>query len=186
MTQTHPSLLIISGTDRPGSKAKEISLFLQKRTEELTSVKPKILCLTDYPLADLVGGPYKNRPESIERFNEPLLAADGLIFVIPEYNGSFPGILKLFIDHLPFPSALKNKHVALVGESSGYFGGLRAVEQWQMVMAYRYANVFQERIFIPAVGKEFDAQSGLTDPIKAGLLDSMLTNFVAQIIRDSA
>lgn len=140
--------------------------------------------MTDFPLADVAGGPYKQKPASVEQFNVPFMNADGLIFVVPEYNGSFPGILKLFIDHLPFPAALKDKHVALVGEASGYFGGLRAVEQLQMVMAYRYARVFNERMFIPAVGKEFDPASGLVDPFKAQLLDSMLTHFVEQVQRD--
>jgi NAD(P)H-dependent FMN reductase len=83
--------------------------------------------------------------------------------VTPEYNGSFPGVLKYFIDLLKFPESFEQKPVAYVGESSGEWGGLRAVEQLQMVFGYRHAHQYPVRVFIPNVNKLFDAGGKLLD-----------------------
>lgn len=136
-----------------------------------------ILDMADFPIADVAAGPYGKTPSSVEAFNQPFLDADGVIFVIPEYNGSFPGILKLFIDYLPHPEALKGVPVGYVGNASGYFGGLRAVEQLQMVCGYRYARSFEERVFIPAVHKDFDPEKGILDEFRNSLMESFLEHF---------
>jgi hypothetical protein len=45
-------------------------------------------------------------------WQEKVDALDVLVFVIPEYNGSYPGILKAFIDALAFPRSLQGKRTA--------------------------------------------------------------------------
>ena len=68
--------------------------------------------------------------------------------VVPEYNGSFPGILKYFIDLLPFPESFDCRPVSYVGVSAGQWGALRAVEQLQLVFGYRNAYVHPPRTFL--------------------------------------
>jgi len=58
-----------------------------------------------------------------------VLMAAGLHVVLPEYNGSYPGVLKYFIDMLKFPESFENKPAAFVGVANGQWGALRAVEQ---------------------------------------------------------
>ena len=180
------NILILSGTDRHGSNAERVSRYVAGLYSQQEGINAKVVSLSEYPLASLAGGPYKNRPDDVIQFNEPFMQADGIVFVVPEYNGSFPGILKLFIDHLPFPDALKDRPVAFIGEASGYFGGLRAVEHLQMVAAYRYAVMFPERVFIPAVHKEFDPEHGLSDPLRQSLLVSQCRHFPDFIRRHRA
>lgn len=67
----------------------------------------EVISLADFPLEEVVGGRYGKKLPAVEAFRKPILEADGLVFVIPEYNGSFPGILKMFIDYLPFPGLSK-------------------------------------------------------------------------------
>ena len=69
-----------------------------------------------------------------------VLDAAGLHVVTPEYNGSFPGVLKYFIDMLKFPESFDRKPVAFLGEAAGTWGGLRSVEQLQMIFGYRNAT----------------------------------------------
>jgi|TARA_R100001163_G_C5066398_1_gene204794 NAD(P)H-dependent FMN reductase len=149
------------------------------------NVKAKVVSLEDFPLADVVGGKYGKEITSIKKFREPILEADGIIFVIPEYNGGFPGILKMFIDYLPFPGAFEKMPMAFVGEASGAFGALRPVEQFQMIANYRNALQFPERVFIPRVSKEFDPETGLVDDFKQKLLDSQVENFI-KFVRDNS
>ncbi|HEV8608144.1 MAG TPA: NAD(P)H-dependent oxidoreductase, partial [Tepidisphaeraceae bacterium] len=87
----------------------------------------------------------------------------GLHVITPEYNGSFPGVLKYFIDMLKFPESFDRKPVAFVGEAAGVWGGLRAVEQLQMIFGYRNAHSYPDRVFIPAVKDKFDAAGNFTD-----------------------
>lgn len=175
---------IISSTDRPGSWALKVSKYVAG-LYNLKAVKAEIISLKDFPLADVVGGKYGKEIPSVERFRDPIINADGLVFVIPEYNGSFPGILKMFIDHLPFPKAFEKMPIAFIGESMGAFGALRAVEQFQMIANYRNALQFPERVFIPRVSNEFDPISGLKDVFKQGLLESQTTNFI-KFVRDNS
>ncbi|MDR9446677.1 MAG: NAD(P)H-dependent oxidoreductase [Balneolaceae bacterium] len=182
---TPQKITIVCGTDRPGSKSRLVTDYIYGRLADQASnadttsqaMELTILDMADFPTADVAAGPYGKTPSSVEAFNQPFLDADGVIFVIPEYNGSFPGILKLFIDYLPHPEALQGVPVGYVGNSAGYFGGLRAVEQLQMVCGYRYARSFEERIFIPAVNKEFDPEKGILHDFRNSLMESFLEQF---------
>jgi len=176
-------LKIISGTDRPGSYSLRISRYLKQRYGELNDVVAGIIDLQDFPIDKVAGGRYGDEISSIEQFNEPVLSADGLVVVCPEYNGGYPGILKMFVDYLPFPAALEKKPVCFVGEASGAFGALRAVEQLQQVFGYRNAHIFPERVFIPRVKINFDEKEGIKDALQQQLLDSQIRNF-AQFVSD--
>ncbi len=144
--------LIISGTNRPGSRSHQVALFVQKLyMNQGDSVD--LLDLAKLPLNELAEQSYgKNNSaiwnEAIEKVN----AAEGLIFVVPEYNGSFPGALKLFIDHWSYPESFDSRPVCFIG-LGGIFGGLRPIEHLQQVMNYRNAYVFPQRLFLFQIHK---------------------------------
>jgi multimeric flavodoxin WrbA len=96
-------LAIIVGTDRPNSKSQDMAVYVKEQYSK-RGVDAHIFSMADFPLGSVVGGPYGKEIPEIEAFRAPILACDALLFVIPEYNGSFPGVLKVFIDYLPFPS----------------------------------------------------------------------------------
>lgn len=171
-----PKITILSGTDRPGSMALKVSKFVQKQFED-KGAETDLVSLEDYPLQDVAGGKYGTKIPSVVSFNERVLDTDGLVMVIPEYNGSFPGILKVFIDYLPFPAAFEKLPIAFIGEAAGAFGSLRSVEQMQMIANYRNAYLFPERVFMQRVGTIFNEENGITDELTANLMDSLVTNF---------
>ncbi|MFU8860182.1 MAG: NADPH-dependent FMN reductase [Cyclonatronaceae bacterium] len=170
-------IVLFSATDRPNSKALEIAGYLQRKFRN-EDVLPEIITLEDYPLASVAGGRYGDTIPKVEAFNDRILGSDGVVFIVPEYNGSFPGILKMFIDYLPFPRAFKNLPLAFIGEASGAFGGLRAVEQLQQICGYRNALMFPERVFIQRVNQNFSPETGVVDSRTNDFLDSMIRNFV--------
>lgn len=167
---------IISATDRPGSNALKVARYISPRYEEL-GADVEIISLCDYPIKDVAGGKYGQKIKSVEKFNNSVLVADALVIIVPEYNGSFPGILKLFIDYLPYPRGLEKVPVCIVGESSGTFGALRAVEQLQAVFGYRNAYIFPERVFIPRVTQNFDQETGIQNTFLQELLIDQIRNF---------
>lgn len=171
------NLKIISSTDRPNSNALRVSNYV-KTLYEKQGIDIEVISLEDFPLEEVKGGKYGKELPAVEKFRKPIVEADGLIFVIPEYNGSFPGILKLFVDYLPFPKAFEKMPMAFIGEAAGAFGALRSVEQFQMIANYRNALQFPERVFIPRVKDEFEEGKGLKDSFKQDLLESQTINFI--------
>jgi NAD(P)H-dependent FMN reductase len=171
------NIKIISSTDRPKSTSLAVSNYVKKLFMKWDIVA-EVISLADFPLPDVKGGKYGEDIESIEKFRKPILEADAILWVIPEYNGSFPGILKLFIDYLPFPEAFLNTKMSFIGVAAGAFGGLRAVEQFQMIMNYRNAPQFPERVFIQRSHKTFDPENGLNIPLQQDLLENQIKGFV--------
>ena len=87
----------------------------------------------------------------------------GTPHLTPVAKAATAGIQQYFLDLLKYPDSFEHKPVAYVGEASGTWGGLRAVEQLQMVFGYRHAHSYPVRVFIPGVNKLFDAAGTLTD-----------------------
>lgn len=170
-------ITVIAGTNRAQSNSLKVARFIVGAYTGL-GVDTTLLDLGALPTAAILPDAYSNKTEELKSgFIDPVLAADGLHVVVPEYNGSFPGVLKLFIDLLPFPESFEGRPVAFVGLAAGANGGLRPVEQLQMVFAYRNAYLFNRRVFIPAVHKVLDAAGCITDADLSGRLVQQAKDF---------
>jgi chromate reductase len=80
-----------------------------------------------------------NPAESIKRLKTEILAAQGLLFVTPEYNRSIPGVLKNAIDHASRPygqSAWAGKPAGILGASVGSTGTCMAQQHLRNILAY--------------------------------------------------
>lgn len=170
------NLKIISGTDRPNANALRVSKYVQEKYRQ-EGISTEIIDLKDFPLDQAVGGRYGEDLPAVDNFVEQAITADGLVVVCPEYNGGYPGILKLFIDYLPFPNSLDKKPIAFIGEANGAFGAMRAVEQLQQVFGYRNAHIFPERVFISRVNENFDDEAGIKDEFQQQLLEAQIDGF---------
>lgn len=175
-------ILILSGTSRPDSNALKVSRVLQKHYAD-SGVRADVLSMAELPPEAFVPSVYAAKPPAVQAMQQRVLDAKGLHVVTPEYNGSFPGVLKHFIDLLKFPESFDAKPVAFTGEAAGMWGGLRAVEQLQQVFGYRNAHVFPERVFISSVMNKFDAAGTLTDPDINTRLQKQAAGFVAYVRR---
>lgn len=138
---------IIVGTNRPESRSLEVAKIVQEEFKA-NGEEVEIIELSDLPLSQLTGAEYSaDKPEKLLEMNAKIDSSDGLIVIAPEYNGSMPGILKLFIDHMSFPKAFESRPVCFIG-LGGRFGGLRPVEHLQQVFGYRNAYIFPIRVFL--------------------------------------
>jgi len=156
------AILLISGTNRPDSNALKIARIVQAHYQS-AHVAVDLFSLTELGPEAFEPGAYANKPPSVVAIQKRVLEASGLHVICPEYNGSFPGVLKYFIDLLKFPESFAGKPVAFVGESNGTWGALRAVEHLQGIFGYRNAHVYPDRVFIPNIGQKWDAQGRLND-----------------------
>ncbi len=156
------TVLIISGTNRPDANALKVAHILEGHYKKL-GAPTELLSLTELPMEVFAGSAYATKPPGMIAIQQQVLAAGGLHVVTPEYNGSFPGVLKYFIDMLKFPESFERKPVAFTGEAAGQWGALRSIEQLQMIFGYRNAHIFPERVFIPGIGQQLDANGKLKD-----------------------
>ena len=159
---------IIVGTDRPDSRSSQVAEIIQKLYEK-SNTTSSILSLDSVGLSELRPSHYSEaKPASLQKAVDELLEADGMHVVVPEYNGSMPGVLKTFIDHWKYPDSFEHRPVCFVG-LGGLFGGLRPVEHLQQVFGYRNSFIYPDRVFLINVWNILKAVSytHLTLPTKA-------------------
>lgn len=144
------SLLI--GTNRPDSNTARVARHIVDLYSALGE-PVHVIDLAQLPPDSFQGSSYASKSPAVQAAGDAVLQSRGLVVVTPEYNGSFPGALKYFIDLLPFPAAFERRPVVFVGLAAGEWGGLRPVEQLQAIFSYRNAHIYPERVFIPGVYK---------------------------------
>ncbi len=155
-------ITLLSGTNRPGSNTRKITAIVEGLYREL-GVPVQVLDLADLPPEIFSPAAYATKPASFARFAEAITGSDGVVVITPEYNGGLPGVLKYFIDMLPFPESFENRPVCFIGLAAGMWGALRPVEQLQLIFGYRNACLFPGRVFLPGVGRLLDDAGQLTD-----------------------
>lgn len=175
--------VVVSGTNRRDSAsariAAQIALHLRAQGQEV-----ELIDLLGLSPAVLDPDAYFNRPACMAPYQAAIDGSLGMITVVPEYNGSFPGILKLWIDMLEFPRTFRDLPCAFVGLAAGSWGGLRPVEQLEQVFNYRNALIYSQRTFIPAVHDALDEESRLKDEVMQGRLQLQLDGFVQFALRN--
>lgn len=170
-------ITVISGTNRPGSNTARVAATA---VESLLAAgaEAELLDLAELPPEVFSGAAYAEKPPTFEPFQEAILAAEGIVTVIPEYNGACPGVMKYFIDMLRFPDSLYEKAAAFIGLSAGPWGAVRGVEQLEMVFQYRHAHLFGRRVFIPGIGQALGADGRFVDAELQRRFDETLAKFV--------
>lgn len=102
------------------------------------------------------------------------------VFIVPEYNGSFPGVLKAFIDGLEYPGTFKNKKAALVGVSSGVQGAGLALSHLTDILNYCGTHVLALKPKLSRIEANLDEHYSLTNQSYKDLLSKqaeMLVKF---------
>ena len=167
-------IVVLSGSNRPDANSRHIALrcaeILRAEGEEVS-----VLDLADLPPALFSPDAYADKPVEFGPWQDAMLDAAGVLVVVPEYNGSFPGILKYFIDMLRFPESLYEKPSGFIGLAAGRFGGLRAVEHLEMVFQYRHAHLFGRRCFLAGIHQHLDGEGNIVDPaLETRLRDTVI------------
>ena len=170
-------MVIISGTNREGSISSVFSHALNEIYQD-KGVSSKVLELAELPPETFSPSAYTEKPAKVLEFTKDILSASGLVIVVPEYNGSMPGALKLFIDLLPYPDSFEGRPICYIGIASGQFGALRPVEHLQQVFGYRNAYNFPKRVFVPAVHNVASRENGITDSELQSRLAGQADDFI--------
>jgi chromate reductase len=161
---------IISGTNRPASNtlkvAKEYQHFLKEK-----GIDAGLLSLENINLL--------SRDAAFHRIeNEIIKPTTHFIFIAPEYNGSFPGILKMLFDNSSSHTIWWNKKALLTGVSTGRAGNLRGMEHLAGVLNYLRVTVYPNLLPISIVNKLLDENGRFTDTTSIEVINKQLNEFI--------
>jgi NAD(P)H-dependent FMN reductase len=173
------SIPVILGTTRKGRMSAHAARFMVQQIEKRQGVSTELIDLSDLPM------PIDDAGEEIKdsSFSKKMTLADALVIVTPEYNHSFPGLLKHVLD-----SCLKeyiHKAAGIVGVSAGPFGGVRAIQDFlPVIRELGLVNIFWDVNF-GNVANIFDTSGKLLDEAFVKRADKFLNELVwmAQTLR---
>jgi chromate reductase, NAD(P)H dehydrogenase (quinone) len=161
---------IVAGTNRVGSNslkvAKEYQRFLAEK-----GVEAKLLSLQGLDILN-----DKEQLAMIEK--DIIIPTNKFFFIVPEYNGSYPGILKLLFDTATSHSIWWHKKALLTGVSTGRGGNIRGLEHFNGVLNYLKVTVFPDLLPISVIDKLMDAEGRFTDAGTIAAINKQLDNFL--------
>jgi NAD(P)H-dependent FMN reductase len=148
---------VILGTTRKGRLSEHAARFMVEQIEQRKGVTTELIDISKMALRVDDAGEGIKEPQ----FADQMMRADALVIVTPEYNHSFPGLLKHVLD-----SCLKeyiHKAAGIVAVSAGPFGGIRAIQDFlPVIRELGLVNIFWDVNF-GNVGQLFDASGKLLD-----------------------
>ena len=171
---TRPVFLpVIIGTPRQGRLTEPAANFVFGELSKRNDIDTELIDIRKIPIRmDDAGEALKD-----SEFSATVTRADGLILVVPEYNHSFPGLLKHVLD-----TNLKeyvHKAVGVCGVSAGPFGGARMIESLLPVLReLGLVTIFWD-VYFGTGGKLFDSATGkITDPAYSRRVEKFLNELV--------
>ncbi|MBC7388145.1 MAG: NAD(P)H-dependent oxidoreductase [Opitutaceae bacterium] len=172
-------ITIVSASTRIERETHKVVLGLSKKITLTDGLDPLILDLKEAKLP-MFTEIMSKLPEPDARINdvyEKLNSADALLFVSPEYNGSYSAPLKNMVDFYP-KSTFYRKAIGIVTVSSGPLGGMRAAMQLQQFILALGAITCPQMLLVPTVQNKFDSLGELTDESFTKSIDLFLKEFI--------
>lgn len=171
-------ITIICATHRPKNQTTKVveqyRLILEHLGQEV-----KVLEMSELPPDFVFADSFGKRSS----YTEALLAqkiepARKLVIISPEYNGSYPGVFKAFVDGTQ-PSLWRGKKLALVGVASGRAGNLRGMDHLTDLAHHLRMEVFSLKLPISKLDSLLNAEGNLSDPETLELLRKQAIEFLA-------
>ncbi|MEO5648274.1 MAG: NAD(P)H-dependent oxidoreductase [Chitinophagaceae bacterium] len=162
---------IISGTGRQDSHTFKVSeLYLELLSEK--GINANLFSLHQYKTIE-------RTPEFLLAQTKLLIPAEKFIIISPEYNGSYPGVLKSMIDISDTRNVWNGKKVLLTGVSSGRAGNLRGMDHLTGVLNYMKCIVHPNKLPISVIDKLTDSSGKINDVETLLAIDLQLVEFIS-------
>ena len=166
-------ITVISGTARNDSNTLRVAGLYHRLLCELGESDVNILSLQGINVWD--------RGDELKKIEQDMLIpTQRFVFIMPEYNGSFPGILKTMIDNSDIKACWWNKKALLTGLADGRAGNFRGLEHMTGILQYLHMNVYWDKLPISRINEEIDAQGNLLKSVTAGQIQAQLAGWLGE------
>ncbi len=150
---------IILGTAREGRMSEHIAKFVFEYAQKREDIEPIFIDVRDFPqTATFKKGEGNSQTKKWQDISEHM---DGFVVVSPEYNHSFPGELKMFLDGAY--KEYRGKPFGIIGVSNGPIGGARMVEHLKPVLSAFQGNIINAGAYFANVPTLLDEQNKIKD-----------------------
>ena len=187
-----PRILAFAGSTRRESFNKKLVAIAAQGARE-AGAEVTLIDLKDFPLPlfdqDLEAE--QGMPENGKKLKKLFIDHDGLLIASPEYNSSFPAVLKNAIDWVSRPApgepslvAFRGKVATLMSASPGALGGLRGLVHVRSILGNIGVIVLPDQIAVAQAHEAFNPDGTLKDPKRqAGIegLGRTLAEFLAKL-----
>jgi chromate reductase, NAD(P)H dehydrogenase (quinone) len=163
-------ITIVSGTNRVGSRTLQVALIYKEIFEQ----QGEKVNLVDLAAIDISA----QNDNMAKLQNEVLFDTSKYVFVAPEYNGSFPGILKLMIDKSEIRKTMWHKKAMLVGVASGRAGNLRGLDHLTNILNYLKIAVLPNKIPFSGIESVLDAEGKFASQSNYDLATAQVQEFI--------
>lgn len=178
-------ITIIQATNRPDSNTEYISRHVQDLVSAASSSQVGYVSMQDIPPEILFCDPYEesSMPKKLIAIQDQfMIPASHFIWIIPEYNGSFPGVVKLFIDALSvrsYEETFPFKKSAIIGITSGRSGNIRGMDHLASILMHMKCIIYPKLLPISRILEQIDEQGHLTSDQTIKSLDSHVRGFLS-------
>ncbi len=178
-------ITVIQATNRPDSNSEFISQHIGQLLQERYDGQVGFIRMVDMPAEILSLDPYEEEriPEIIKAIQDNyMVPASKFIWILPEYNGSFPGILKLFIDAISvrrYQETFAMKKSMLIGIASGRAGNIRGMDHLSGILIHMKSIIFPQLLPISKINELMDDQGRIIHDPTIKTLEAHLDAFIA-------
>ncbi len=177
-------ITIICGTNRKNNEALHFARHYHQVFQSKTAQQVKLLDLASIPHdwfhPDMYDG--NKQSDSLRQIQDAyMIPAEKFVFVISEYNGGFPGVVKLFLDACSvreYSKTFKRKKAALVGIASGRAGNLRGMEHLTGVLNHVGTIVLPNKLPISSIDNLVDVERVITDANALKVIEKQVDEFL--------
>ena len=163
-------ITIVSGTNRSGSNTKKIALEYQRILEEKG---------VEAGLFSLEGVDVMHNDAAFQQIEtDIIIPTTHFIFIVPEYNGSFPGVLKMLFDTGGSHGIWFHKKALLTGVATGRAGNLRGMDHLADILNYVKITVHPNRLPISGVDKLLSNEGRLIDESTSNAIKQQVEEFL--------
>lgn len=169
---------VILGSTRRGRRSSRAAYFIANRMKQTHRIEAEILDLLEYdfPMIEERLRFRDDPPSGTLEFSRKLSAADALVIVSPEYNNSYPGVLKNCLDY--FKPEYRRKPVGIVTVSAAEFGGVNCLAHLRLVTLAAGAFPIPASLPIPKIEERLAEDGAPIDPS----LESKAEIFLSELI----
>ena len=106
------------------------------------------------------------------------IPSEKFVFIMPEYNGSYPGILKVMLDNSDIKKCWWGKKAMLTGVADGRAGNLRGLDHFTNVLNYLRVNVHHNKIPLSKINHEIDTEGKLINAATRSAIELQIDEFI--------
>lgn len=163
-------ITVIAGTNRKDSMTLKVATLYHR----LLSAK-----YDNVKLLNLEGKAVWERGDEMKKIEQDMLIpTEKFVLVMPEYNGSFPGILKLMMDNSDIRKVWWYKKAMLVGVADGRAGNLRGLDHMTNILHYLRMHILYNKIPISRINEEIGENGEVLKPATLQAIETQIDEFL--------